>query len=155
MGNSGWPDAGWPRSVRNPARTPVGVQFGAGAVLVIGAGLLAALVPRPDAGARFTVVCAAVGVFAVATIAPLAAAGVAALGRSVVNGFQVNQFGQLNWHGPPDLYRTIWLVVVGAVGLAVGKAYRQILDLQARWRFEAQVEAILARTEEEETRCVT
>jgi hypothetical protein len=40
----------------------------------------------------------------------------------VVNGFLVDRFGELWWHGRSDLYRAGMLVVAGALGQVVGRA---------------------------------
>jgi hypothetical protein len=133
-------------------RTPVGINIGIGAVLVVAAAIVAALIPVAHTGWRFAVVAVVVGLFAVLTVDHLALAPVALLGWLVVNGFLVDRFGELTWHGSPDLYRLMLLVMAGALGLAVGEARQQILQLATRWQAEAQWRAMAAHIDEEERR---
>ena len=128
-----WP----PVQTKASSRTPVGINLAAGAAMVVAAALIAATIPAADAGWRFAVVALAVGLFAALTLDQLALAGVALLGWLVVNGFLVDRFGELSWHGSADLYRMLLLVVSGAFGLAVGEVYRQLAALRARWMAEA------------------
>lgn len=141
-----WP----PVLTRPPERTPVGVNLAAGAVMVVAAALVAALIPTIHYGWRFAVVALAVGLFAAMTLDQRALAGVALLGWLVVNGFLVDRLGELSWHGSPDLYRMSLLVVTGAAGLAVGEAYRQLVVLRARWIAEATEGTSATDVDEEE-----
>lgn len=128
-----WP----PVRTKASSRTPVGINLAAGTAMVVAAALLAAPIPTTDTGLRFAVVALAVGLFAALTLDQLALAGVALLGWLVVNGFLIDRFGELSWHGSPDLYRMLLLLVSGAFGLAVGEVCRQLVALRARWLAES------------------
>jgi hypothetical protein len=142
----------WPlASTKASSRTPVGINLAAGTAMVVAAALLAATIPATDTGWRFAVVAVVVGVFAALTLDQLALAGVALLGWLVVNGFLVDRSGELSWHGSPDLYRMLLLLVAGALGLAVGESYRQLATLRARWLAEAREGAAATNVNEEET----
>jgi hypothetical protein len=141
-----WP----PVLTKAPERTPAGINLAAGTAMVIAAALVAALIPTAHTGWRFAVVAVAVGMFAALTLDQLALAGVALLGWLVVNGFLVDRLGELSWHGSPDLYRLLLLVVSGAFGLAVGEIFRQLVALRARWMAEAQKGAPAMDIDEEE-----
>lgn len=108
-----------------------GMALGAGAVLMVAATLVAAAIPAADPGWRFAVVAVAVGVFAAATLDQVVLAGVALIAFLLVNGFLVDRFGQLSWHGAADVWRALLLVVAGAWGLAAGEAYRYVRALRA------------------------
>lgn len=107
-------------------RLPREFAVALGAVGVVAAGFLAAIIPASDTGWRFGMIAVAVGLFAAITLDQLALAAVAILGFLVFNGFLTDQFGQLKWHGSADLWRLLLLIVAGAWGLAVGEAYRFI-----------------------------
>lgn len=98
---------------------PTGILVGIGALVVVVAGLIAAAAP----GAwRFGIVAAAVVVFAAAAADLVAVSVTVVLAWLVVNGFLVDRFGELWWHGRSDLYRAGMLVVAGALGQVVGRA---------------------------------
>ncbi len=142
----GWP----PVRTAAPPRTPVGINVASGTGMVIAAALVAAPIPSTHSGWRFALVAVAVGLFAAVTLDQLALAGVTLLGWLVVNGFLVDRLGDLSWHGSPDLYRMLLLVVAGAVGLALGEAYRRLVALRGSWLAGAQQEALVVNVEEEE-----
>lgn len=131
------------RPVRR-ARTPFGVDVTAGAVLVVAAALVAALVPAADGAARLAVLAVAVGLFAAGTVDAVAVAAVTLLAGLVDNGFLVDRFGQLGWHGWPDAYRIAALVLAGALGWSVGAAAGRVRRARARWRFDARWYQLLA-----------
>ncbi|GIH20503.1 hypothetical protein Raf01_86750 [Rugosimonospora africana] len=133
-------------------RTPVGINIGIGAGFVLVAAVVAAPIPVQDTGWRFAVVAVAVGWSAVVCVDQVALAPVALLGWLVVNGFLVDRFGELSWHGSSDLYRMMLLVMAGALGLAAGEARHQISQLRTRWRAEAEWHALVAHINEEEKR---
>jgi hypothetical protein len=97
-------------------------MVGAGSVAVVGAALLAALIPGPYTGWRFAVVAAAVGLVAAVSRDGWAVAASVVLGWLVVNGFLVDRMGELSWHGSPDLLRLMLLVLIGGSGLVLGDA---------------------------------
>jgi MFS family permease len=141
----------WPPVLATAAqRTPVGINLAAGTAMVIAAALVAAPIPTTHTGWRFAVVAVAVGSFAALTLDQLVLAGVALLGWLVVNGFLVDRLGELSWHGSPDLYRMLLLLVAGAFGLAVGEIFRRLVVLRARWMTEAPEGASALDVDEEE-----
>ena len=128
-------------------RTPVGVNIGTGGGLIIVAALVAAPIPGADQQARLAVVAIAVGLWAALTVDHRALAAVVVLGWLVADGFLENRLGELSWHGSTDVYLLMFLVMAGAVGLAVGETARQLARLRARWRTEAQFRAIVTPLE--------
>jgi hypothetical protein len=130
--------------------TPVGINVGIGVVLVVVAAMIAATIPGVDRQARLGLVVAAVGLFAVITGDHLALGGVVVLGWLVADGFLENHLGQLSWHSSTDLTLLMLLVLVGAVGLAIGEAYRHVQRLRARWRVEVRWRALTTQCEEKE-----
>jgi MFS family permease len=131
-------------SVDTDSPTPVGINVGVGSVLIIVAALAAAQVPAADRPVRLGIVVVAVCGFAAGTVDQRALAWVVVASWLVANGFLENHQGQLSWHGSTDLSLMTLLVVAGAVGLAVGEAYRGVGRLRARWRAEAQLREITA-----------
>lgn len=140
------------RTTGERSRTPLGINIGIGAVMVLAAAVVAALIPVEYTGWRFAVVAVAVGLSAVVCVDHVALAPVALLGWLVVNGFLVDRFGELSWHGSSDLYRMMLLVMAGALGLAAGEARHQIQELRTRWRTGAEWQAPVAHINEEERR---
>jgi hypothetical protein len=101
---------------------PVGVNIAYGAVVVVFAALGAAAIPSGDTGWRLIVVAAAVGLFAALTVDWRAAVFIAGLAWLVVDGFLVDQYGQLSWHGPADLVRLVVLVATAGLGVVLGRS---------------------------------
>jgi hypothetical protein len=128
------PGPAWRRADPQPA--PVGINVGIGAALMVAAGLVGAAVASD--GWRLSVLALALAGFAAATLDQLALAPVLAIGFAILNGFLVNRYGQLSWHGPADLWRLMVLVMAAAVGLGLGAAYRELGDLRARWLQELE-----------------
>jgi hypothetical protein len=122
----------------DPDRSPVGLTIGAGAACMVIAGFVAAPIPPVHVGWRFAVIAVAVGGFAAVSLDQIALAAVTAMGFLIFNGFLLDRLGELSWHGAPDLWRLMLLVMSGAIGLAIGEAYRQVRDVRARWRVEAE-----------------
>lgn len=113
-------------------RTPLGIAVGVGAVTMIVAGFVAALIPTAYPGWRFAMIAAAVGVFAAISMDQIALAIIAVIGFLISNGFLEDRFGQLAWHGSTDLWRLLLLVMIAACGLATGEGYRFIRAIRAR-----------------------
>jgi hypothetical protein len=115
-------------------RTSMPVEFAIaiGAVLMIIAGFVAAIVPASEPGWRFAVMAIAVGVFGSVFLDHVALAVVALIGFLISNGFLEDRFGQLAWHGATDVWRVLLLVMVGAWGLAIGEAIRFVREIRAR-----------------------
>lgn len=131
-------------------RTPVGIAVGLGAVAVITAALIAAAIPAAYSDWRFALMAAAVGLFAAISLDQVALAAVTGISALVANGFLENSAGQLVWHGSEDLWRLLLLVMIGAVGLAIGEAYRYLRKLRALWRVEVAVNRGHVMPEKEE-----
>jgi MFS family permease len=132
------------------ADTPFGINLGIGTVLVVGAVLVAALIPPVDAGWRLGVVAGAVGLFAALTVDQLALLSVALIAWSLVDGFLVNRLGELSWHGSSDIWRLTLLMATGTVGLLVGEAHRHVGAARSRWRFDADLHILVTHVDEEE-----
>jgi len=109
-----------------PAPTPeLGIGVGLGAATVVVAGLLAAAVPVADRPWRFAVMVIAVVVFGALSGDRLAVACAAGLAWLVVNGFLVDRFGELSWHGTADIYRALMLILAGILGLLIAAVRRR------------------------------
>jgi hypothetical protein len=117
--------------------TPTGISIGLGAVIVVAAALVAALVPASEGGMRLGLMTVALAGFAAVAVDLRAAAFVLMLGALVFDGFLVNQLGRLTWHGADDLRRLELLAAATLVGHSVGMAYRRLVE----WRRFAVVEA--------------
>ena len=105
-----------------------GVDVALGAVVVVFAALAAAAIPSGDIGWRLVAVAAAVGLFVAWTDDGLAAAFIVGLAWLVVNGFLVDRYGQLSWHGWVDLLRLLVLVAAAGVGIVLGRSRRITAD---------------------------
>jgi MFS family permease len=109
-----------------PAPSPeLGIGIGLGAATVVVAGLLAAAVPVADQPWRFAVMVIAVVVFGALFGGRLAVACAAGLAWLVVNGFLVDRFGELSWHGTADIYRALMLISAGVLGLLIAAMRRR------------------------------
>ena len=125
--------------------TPVGINVAVGAVTITIALFAASAVPIVDPQWRCAVVAAALGLFAASTVDWVAVSAVVLPTWMIMNGFLVNQLGDLTWHGRADLDRFLALVVAGGIGLTVGAARRRLLDLRERGQLGAAVQGL--RTE--------
>lgn len=132
--------------------TPVGINVAVGAVAIVAAMFIAAVIPAVDAGWRCAVVAAAMGVFAALTVDPLALAALVPSTWLVMNGFLVNRLGNLSWHGASDGYRFLALTVLAGLGLAVGALHRRRRDLRAQWHLGMAVELMRSEFDEEMNR---
>jgi len=103
----------------------LGISIGLGALAVVAASLVAAAIPVNDRPWRFAVVVAAIVVFGALAGDPVAVACEAGLAWLVVNGFLVDRFGELSWHGPADIYRAAMLIFAGILGLLIAAARRR------------------------------
>jgi hypothetical protein len=113
---------------------PSGIAVGLGAVAMVVAGIVAAMIPTAYPGWRFGVIAGAVAAFAAVSLDQWALAGVAVIGFLISNGFLEDRLGQLAWHGSADLWRVLLLVMAGALGLAVGEAARFVHAARGRYR---------------------
>lgn len=143
---------------RASLRYPTGLSIGIGSGTVVASTMLAAALPATESGWRFGVVAVTVGGFAALVPDRLAVAWTGALAWLLVNGFLVDRFGELVWHGRADVARAVLLVAAAAIGLAAGNIFRLWSAWSGRQRFDEEWRA-LARTtinsmnfNEEETR---
>jgi hypothetical protein len=125
--------------------TPPGIAIAMGAVTVVAAGIIAALVPGTDPGQRFAVMAIAVGVFTAISLDARAVAATAVLAFAVSNGFLEDRFGQLAWHGFHDLTRLLLLAVAATGGLAIGAAVRFVRRRARRRAAAPLTDAAFAR----------
>jgi hypothetical protein len=146
-----------PRPVATSPARPTSLLIGTGALTVMLATLGVASIPASSA-LRFGVVAVAVGGFAALALDGAAVAWTGALAWLLVNGFLVDRFGELSWHGRADLYRALVLVAAAAVGLAAGHVvrlcwlWRRHQRFDAEWRTLAQQTNDFENFDEEETR---
>jgi hypothetical protein len=91
---------------------------------------VAAVVPRSAPVSRLVVVAVAVGAYGAVIGGRAAVASTAGFGCLFYEGFLVNEFGDLAWHGPGTAVR--W-AVLGAAGLA-GYAVHATAGWRRRWR---------------------
>jgi hypothetical protein len=128
--------------------TPLGITVGIGAVVMVTAGVVAAMISTAHPGWRFAVIAVAVFLFAAASIDQRALAVVAVIAGLIFNGFLEDRLGQLAWHAD-DLWRLMLLVMAGALGLAIGEGYRYVHDLRIRYRMADSIALFASSTEEE------
>jgi hypothetical protein len=101
---------------------PVGVDIAGGAAAVVLAALGAAAVPAAYGWWRVAVIGVVVAVFAAVTADARAAGAVVVLAWLVVNGFLVDRYGQLSWHGAVDLGRLLVIAACAGLGLLLGRS---------------------------------
>jgi hypothetical protein len=99
---------------------PVGIDIAGGAAVIVFAAIGAAAVPAADPWWRLAVMAVAVGGFAALSGDRLASFAVVLLAWLVVNGFLVDRYGQLSWHGSADLARLLVLAGSAFLGLVAG-----------------------------------
>ncbi|MET7398708.1 hypothetical protein ABZS66_34985 [Dactylosporangium sp. NPDC005572] len=118
--------------VRPRFAAPTGLTLAAGAAGVVVVAVLCAAMTAPSA-ALVRLVALALWSAAVGAVGDLvAAAATAAIAWTVLNGFLVNQLGELTWHGPADAVRLGVLLGAAAVSwLAVltRRVLRHRLDI--------------------------
>jgi hypothetical protein len=137
------------RAHPRPAITgATGLLIGSGALLVTLVTMGASAIPSTSGGLRFGVVAFAVGAFAALTLDRMAVAGTGALAWLLVNGFLVDRFGELSWHGRADVYRALMLVAVASVGLIGGHAVRLRSVWHRHRRFNDEWRAVASEFDE-------
>jgi hypothetical protein len=119
-------------------RTPVGIHLGAGMAAVLVAMIVAAMIPTSVGAGRLAPVAVALIVTGAYTVDPAAVAFVATVAYLLVIGFLVNRYGILTWHGAPDMYRLLAIVVSAGAGLLLGAVRRRAcrpppLVVPAKW----------------------
>jgi hypothetical protein len=124
--------------------TPVGINVAVAAVCLTAAVFAAAAVPITDPQGRCAVVALVLGLFAAFTVDRLAVAAVVIPTWMVMNGFLVNQLGDLTWHGWADVDRFAVLVAAGGLGLAISGARRRMHGLRERWQLGVLVQDMRA-----------
>ena len=128
-----------PRSERTRSdRTPVGIHLGAGMAAVLVALIVAGMIPASVGAGRLAPVAVALIVTGAYTVDPAAVAFVATVAHLLVIGFLVNRYGVLTWHGAPDMYRLLAIVVSAGAGLLLGAVRRRVrrpppLVVPAEW----------------------
>jgi len=95
---------------------PAEIELSIGALAVIAGALVASTVPHAEAVTRTLVLALAVGVFAwwANDWRPIAAS--ACLAFLVADGFLVDRYGNLQWHGCADALRVVAFFVAAATG---------------------------------------
>lgn len=124
---------GW-RAWQPPAddeRRPTGLAVAGGAVVVVGAAVLAALLVDTP-GPRLGLLTATVLVFTAAAGDGKAAIGVSAMAWAVGNGFLINRLGQLTWHGRLDVWFVMGLLSAVSVGMVTAQV-REGMRSRRRW----------------------
>jgi hypothetical protein len=105
--------------------TPAGIAVAGGTAVIVGTALAAALVRPEDDVLRVALMAIALAVFAATTTArPIVMVALVPLSWLVVNGFLVDRYGVLTWHGPADIYRLLALASAAGAGLIVREARR-------------------------------
>jgi hypothetical protein len=110
-----------PTAWREREGTPVGLAVAGGAATLVGAALAASLVPAADPLWRLGFIALALAAFAARTEQPIALVPLVPLAWLVVNGFLVDRYGVLFWHGMSDVYRFIALAVAAGLGVRLGR----------------------------------
>jgi K+-sensing histidine kinase KdpD len=103
---------------------PLGLLIGAALVTMVAASLLAAaMFPPPADTGRLAVLTFATVAFAAVISNPRAALAAAGIGWLVLNGFLLNQYGELHWSGWADFFRIVVLLTAAVLGSATTLAW--------------------------------
>jgi hypothetical protein len=113
-----------PPAWSGPDVTPAGIAVAGGAAVIVGTALAAALVRPEDEVLRVALMAIALAVFAATSARPIVMVALVPLSWLVVNGFLVDRYGVLAWHGRADLYRLLALATAAGAGLIVREARR-------------------------------
>jgi hypothetical protein len=116
--------------------------IGWGAVAMVAAGLLAAMIPATHPAWRFGVVAVAVALFAAVAVDWTSLAATAVIGFLIANGFLEDRLGQLAWHGGADAWRVLALVAAGVAGTAAGYGGRAAVAWRDRQRAAVAAAAV-------------
>lgn len=136
--------------------TPAGFQTAVGAVAVVVAALIAACLPAAAPAWRLVPVVAAVLAMGVVARHLWALVAVGVLAVLVVDGFLVNRFGELTWHGRWDAYRLLVIAAAAGLGRLLGALHRwrrrpPPLTLPAGWSVIADDRRAATRINKEES----
>ncbi len=104
-----------------PDRPPPGVRLAVGATAAVLAALAASMLPGSDSVLRTLIVVVAVAAFAGWADDWRPALATAAVGFLLVDGFLVDRYGQLAWHGGADGLRLAAFVGAAVVGTWLGR----------------------------------
>jgi hypothetical protein len=114
---------------RRPARardTLVGINVALGSAVVVAAAFVSSIVPASASGVRLVPVALALAGFAAVAVDVTAAAAVTVLAYLVLDGFLVNELGELTWRGAGDVWRFLALVAAAVFGLGIGALHRWV-----------------------------
>jgi hypothetical protein len=121
---------------------PTGLLIGIGAVAAVVSTMVASTIPPTAAGWRLGAVVVTVGAFAALFPDRWAVAWTGGLAWLLVNGFLVDRFGELSWHGRSDAYRSLAFASAGAAGLAIGHGMRSWSAWRRQRRFDDEWQAL-------------
>jgi amino acid transporter len=102
----------------------IGLQVGAGALAMLAATIVGAMLPASSGEWHLAPVAAAVLGFGAVGADLRAVMSTAALGYLLAMGFLVNRFGELSWHGAPDVGRLALIGGAAGAGVAAGAVRR-------------------------------
>ncbi len=108
---------------RGADRTPSGITIAGGAAACVVVALVVSLIPLSHSGIRESIFAVALAGYAAYCLDVVAVAATVPLFWLVQDGFLIDRYGVLSWHGPADLLRVCLLVVAAAAGLAAGASY--------------------------------
>jgi len=123
------------------ARTDIGIGLAIGVVAVVGATIGAAALTAGVPG-RLAVIALVAGAVAAWVDDARAAVATAGVGFLLFDGFLVNRYGDLSWHGRTSL----WQVAVLAVALGVGRGWRRLQTLRVSAARDRDIEGLLGAT---------
>jgi MFS family permease len=131
----------WPTS-RDEDRCPTGIAIALGAAVLIGVAFISAAFP-PAPAPRLALLVVAVALFAALSGDGPAALAVAGLAWPIGNGFLVNRYGGLSWHGRLDTGFVLSLLIAVSVGMVVSQG---IVEWRADRRRMRPFEQLLHET---------
>ena len=101
-------------------RCPTGITIGIGAAAMVVTAFVAAAFP-PAPGPRLALLVVAVAAFAAVSGDGRAVVAVAVLAWPIGNGFLVNRYGELSWHGRLDVGFVLTLLLGASVGMVLSQ----------------------------------
>jgi hypothetical protein len=109
------------------SEVPLGINTAIGAVAVTVAIIGCSLLPAQDLGVKTAALSVVLAGLAAVAVDLRSTAIVLVIAWLLLDGFVVNQAGQLSWHGTADLWRLSLLALGSALGLALGWGHRWAL----------------------------